>query len=304
MKSKRNCHSITLWSKFFDDDSITGAGVRPCDGLGAKSAKKIKKTLNSFLSMIWLFTARFWKFVTTWSGDVFSLKLSVLNDFSSFHTHICLAEAVIFGPEIEVRNFASFLSLRFNFFLFLSSKWRYVVPIVFLSLCYGEIAVPIEPIPPEIPHVQIKNLKKGIPLKARIVFANKFTNHGIIYLPNPEMDLYFDTNNLSYTSHLSVSNLAEIHILRWKGREIKKSIYEFYPVETKVSTKNGVSFICHYNIKEINHIVYLDKYGEATLFTYFRDKWDKGRWVIFKTHDRGYPETHPHPRTVVRILFD
>ncbi|TFH42335.1 MAG: hypothetical protein E4G96_03680 [Chrysiogenales bacterium] len=101
-----------------------------------------------------------------------------------------------------------------------------------------------------------------------------------------------------------IADIGSIEFLQWRGREIRKNEFAFYPERVRITLRDGKALESAGNIPLLNRLPFREGERVHTVFSYFHDYRKKGRWVHSRQAGIEYPETHPHGATLVRIIFE
>ena len=176
------------------------------------------------------------------------------------------------------------------------------------------LTLPKEPIAPKLeaptdPKVGDVNLVSsripaGNPVDAKVIFTGGKTNDCALYLAKKEIIFFFDKDGSPYKKSVAVPAIASIEFLQWKGyRQEDKTTWIFYPIRTKVTLRDGLSFECSYYIEDFGKLGCVDRVGQTTLYAYYYDYRENGVWKNCKRKDKSWPETHQPVRVLKRIIF-
>ncbi|MCP4129896.1 MAG: hypothetical protein GY754_02660 [bacterium] len=175
-----------------------------------------------------------------------------------------------------------------------------VFPLVSLML-FAEVKAPDEPAVPDV--FLNKNTKKTAAwYPVRIDFANKKYVEENLLFSSGSISFIVVTKGKTQIRKVAVSDISTLEFLKWKGEKINKKTYRFYPAKIRVTLKDKSAFLSKNPGPVFNRLT-VEAKKKRMYYSYFYEYRVKGKWEYSKKKETGYPETHPHKETVVKIRF-
>ncbi len=105
------------------------------------------------------------------------------------------------------------------------------------------------------------------------------------------------------TAYVRLDDIRSLEFLRWKGRQLRRNEYGFYPAAVRVKLKNGNSFECGGTFDSLHRLNVKINTGQRSLYSYYYDYRKNDAWVNSGGRDMGQAEASPLKGTVVKIEF-
>ncbi len=192
-----------------------------------------------------------------------------------------------------------------------------------ILLTFSQIAYPIRvPKPPKMPKVpnpsnnpvdkkDTKDQKFYI-YKVEIVLAKGSRTKGTIRLRQNHLSVITRKGDFSYNKKVDYQDISKIEIMSWRetklqGKDKKSTAYLFYPVEYKISTLKGKTYVYKGRLKQFEKFKITNLLGKALIHGIFYDYWvtkgKKGSWRNSKSSKYNYNRKVPHPLALKKIIM-
>ncbi|GMT50010.1 MAG: hypothetical protein IEMM0008_1549 [bacterium] len=193
----------------------------------------------------------------------------------------------------------------------------------FILLIHSQMAYSIRiPTPPKIPKIPSRSnktpAKKGKEkqkfyiYKVEIVLAKGSRTKGTIRLKQNHLSVVTRKGDFSYSKKVAYEDISKIEIISWQetklqGKDKKSTTYLFFPVEYKISTLKGKTYIYKGRLQQFERFKLTNLLGKALIHGIFYDYWvikeEKGRWRNSKSSKYSYNRKKPHPLTLKTIIM-
>jgi hypothetical protein len=197
---------------------------------------------------------------------------------------------------------------------FISLRPGVLRPFMALLICYTtvlagqtetkstELRIPRDPDPPA---VDIKEKDKGKPEDNRVTVETMKGEpmEGSLILDFDLLDIEVMDGGAARKESIPLAGIDSIEFIQWRGSERRKNEFAFYPIQTRIIMKDKKVYICGRNIPKLNRLMIKSAKGSRIMFSYFYDYRKNNAWKNSGEADMSYPETHPSPGTLVRIIF-
>ncbi|MBN2403018.1 MAG: hypothetical protein JXN64_11545 [Spirochaetes bacterium] len=155
------------------------------------------------------------------------------------------------------------------------------------------------PDPPKDPSVNFSFKDSGnTAFPVEIICSGKKIINGNLYLRITNISFSHQSKNIQ----INIKDVKSIEFLEWREKADKKNTFIFYPSKILLIAKNDQQYILD-RLPEFNKLDFSENGNKMTLYTYFYDYWEKGKWHNSNTKDINYPRKHPLPGTMLKIIF-
>lgn len=189
------------------------------------------------------------------------------------------------------------------------NRFQYAFPLLIAISCSTLFALepPKDPSVPEVAipssDIELRTTRNISSLRTMAVFGDSSTNILYLRLAATEFDLIAEAAGETKKIRVTLTNLSRLDFLSWKGFPQKDGGTIFYPLRTRITLKDGSSFECSYYLREFGKIPARTATGDLTLYSYFYEYREKGRWKNSGKKELTYPETHPAPKCVKSLIL-
>jgi hypothetical protein len=175
-----------------------------------------------------------------------------------------------------------------------------------LALLSWSVSLPKNPVSPKdnSGNKQQSKPKKSVDVK---VFFTKsdISFQGTIFIADFTLNLISEKEGFRFFKELSLENIREIEVVRWKGfaYEGKEDSFVFYPVEYRIRDIHGTDFVYSKNIPALNDFILETTLGKTRLFSYYYDHFRGKRWEITGRKEKERITGKAPEKVVNRIKF-
>ena len=175
--------------------------------------------------------------------------------------------------------------------------------IILFSLFYAiflgaKITEPTLPTGPEVNYNDsLKSSIRKHSFNVVICYGNKRKERGIIELNN---NMISPLKKMK--KQIKITEIKSIEFIRLKGIRQSKNTYLFLPYESMIALKDGKLIPCK-NWYFQKKFLFIYSGNKRSIYTIFYDYRVNEKWEYSKKTDFKFPETHPNPKTVVKIVF-
>jgi hypothetical protein len=160
---------------------------------------------------------------------------------------------------------------------------------------------------PDAPKVDVNEQKvkeKYQNYQVSLINAKGEMKSGSLMLTFDSIDVNISDTGANEIRKISLSSIDSIEFIRWKGTEVRKNAFVFYPSQINILLSDKKTIECFSNIKQLNKLGLRDGKRIHNAYAYFFDYREKNVWRNSGQADMLFPETNPHENTVVRITFN
>jgi len=150
---------------------------------------------------------------------------------------------------------------------------------------------------PKIPDINFNDISNK-DYNVKLTFNNKEMAEGSIQLRLSSITVYVEKKRVQ----INISQISSIVIKSWKGYKRGDSAHIFYPIVFEISLSDKNKYIA-YNVPGLLKILFKQNISQKYVYSYFYDYWKNNKWQNSGSSILSYPETNPHPQTLVQIDF-
>lgn len=140
--------------------------------------------------------------------------------------------------------------------------------------------------------------------RVTVVFAHGGQLDGRIHLPSDTVHINVEREGKIVTINEKVMAINEISFNRWKGTDKGSGGYIFNTVLVEVILNRDNARIIAVRIPAFNRFILETSKGKQICFNYYYDYYINGVWKNSGSTEKAYPDTKPHPDTVIKIIFN
>jgi hypothetical protein len=165
------------------------------------------------------------------------------------------------------------------------------------------IADPKPPADPRDPVIDASDAgKKSLEVPVTIINARGDRREGSLILDFESLSVPAASGDATAET-IPVKQIRSIEFLRWEGRKIRLNEYAFYPCQVRITLVDGRSRESGRPIPALARLRFRDSGVTRYIHSSFYDYRVKDAWKNSGQRDPHYPELHPHPETIMQILF-